>query len=420
MKLLLILISAISILNATENNLGCDNVIKFSDFKGTTFLTFMKDTTKPTLDSFVIDGYALASAEQVKNALDNVSPKVKRSAIRAAGSEENLLRIAKELEYSFTNLHELPSLIASVDSSVNRYKLSTFFGLASCAGAIIEFAPGHIAYNIHYGTGEIDTDDRTGRSFGEGVVRDADDASDKNYLIDLEEFGHDHASSMENFYRAMIKSLANNDSSDMLKTSDFSKLLLTDFLAVFTAEQARNLMDNKVTTHWDAALLEVTMLGAFHSGQSEFKLFYKNPVSGEIEFTNRVFNQTTGCSEEVGYERTARMYDYWQFSTSSNPSHCKRSGINITKKSFRKLGEKITKFQMENNPELVDRLTQYIGKSSSYRFNIFNQVSKFFISDYAEKALNDSDELAEAFVAFIVQVKKDADKITALIENGEL
>ena len=43
-------------------------------------------------------------------------------------------------------------------------------------------------------------------------------------------------------------------------------------------------MDNRITTHWDAALLEVTLLGAFHAGQKEIKLFYKDPLTGEQRF----------------------------------------------------------------------------------------------------------------------------------------
>ena len=31
---------------------------------------------------------------------------------------------------------------------------------------------------------------------------------------------------------------------------------------MYTAEQARNLMDGRITLHWDAALLEVTLLAS--------------------------------------------------------------------------------------------------------------------------------------------------------------
>ncbi|MCO4793489.1 MAG: hypothetical protein KC493_07250 [Bacteriovoracaceae bacterium] len=407
---------------AQDNKLGCDNVINFSDFKGMTYLSFMEEAVKPTMDEYAMEGYVLKGRAEAEEALKNVSGKVRWAATKAAGSKETLLDIADELEGQVTNMYELPGLIASVYNNVNRYKLATFFGLVNCAGAIVQYAPGHYAYNIHYGTGDVDKDERTGRSFGEGHERDADDASDKNYLRDLEEFGLEHESSMNNFYSALVKSLSNSDSSDMKEVSDFGKTLLTDFLAVYTAEQARNLMDGRISLHWDAALLEVTLLGAFHAGQDQVKLFYKNPNTGESSFTSTVLNQDTGCSVKERKERSARVYDYWQFSSSVDPSHCRRSGINITKKSFRKLGELISKYQEQNSPELVNNVLGHIGRSSRGKLNIFKQLSKFYISSKTAKALGEeeSNELAKDFSAFLAQVKKDAKKITVMIENGEL
>lgn len=420
----LLLISALysGLTFSAPNNLGCDNVIKFSDFKGMTYLSFMQEVVKPTLDEYATDGYVLKGKRDISKALSNVSSKVSRAAVSAAGSKEKLLEIAEELDGQTTNLYELPDLIASVKPGVNRFKLATFFGLVSCGGAIIEYAPGHIAYNIHYGTGENDKDDRTGRSFGEGDARSADDASDKNYLKDLEEFGTEHSTSMDQFYKTLVSSLADSNPTGFTKISDHGKTLLTDFLAVYTAEQARNLMDGKISVHWDAALLEVTLLEAFHAGQDEIKLFYKDPYTGEVSFTNTVYNQDTGCSETERSQRSARVYDYWQFSASNDPSHCKRSGINITKREFRKLAEKITTYEKEHNPELVQSILEHIGSSSIAKKNVFYGISKFFINSNTEKSLGSrrSRDLASDFVAFLGQVKKDAMKITALIEKGEL
>lgn len=403
---------------ASENKLSCENVIKFSDYQGMTYLAFMQNIVKPTLDDYALNGYPLADASQVKAALALVSGKVRGAAKRAAGGERKLLEIAGELAGKQSTLYDLPNMIARVAPRANRYKLATFLGLVSCGGAIIEYDTQHIAYNIHYGTGAEDKDDRTGRSFGEGIVRNSDDASDKNYLKDLEEFGAHHADSMEAFYQAVIKSLANSDASDMQKISDFGKLLLTDFLAVYTAEQARNLMDNRIHIHWDAALLEVTLLGAFHAGQEEIQLFFKNPETGKTTFTKEVLHQDTGCSDKPRKVRAARVYDYWQFSSNPNPSHCRRSGINITKRSFRKLGRLITKYQLRKNPKLVRNITDIIGTGS--RLNLYNQLSKFFINAKTAKSLDNAQILADHFVAFLVQVKQDAKEITRLIESGDL
>jgi hypothetical protein len=401
---------------AQTNKLGCENIIDFKDYRGMTYLSFMQDIVKPQMDRFAIEGYSIADEQQVIHTLKNVSYKVNKAAISAARGFDNLMSIVGQLKGKIANLYTLPNLIANVDRKANKYKLATFLGLASCGGAIIKYDDLHYAYNIHYGTGDRPKDERTGRSFGEGIVRAADDASDKNYLKDLEEFGKEHSIHQEKFYQALISSLSNSDNSLMNEVSNFGKLVLTDFLAVFTAEQARNLMDDRIHTHWDAALLEVTLLNAFHSGQDKFKLFYTDPELKKMIFTSEVYNQQTGCSERLGRKRSARMYDYWQFSKSTNPEHCKRSGINITRKEFRKLGKMITSYLKENNPTLINDITILI-EASSRTTNIFYQLSKFFINSNTDKNLIISEELSQAFSTLLMQIHSDANKITKYIEE---
>ncbi|MBT7611230.1 MAG: hypothetical protein HN576_15835 [Bacteriovoracaceae bacterium] len=416
--LTLIVLVNTSLAFGAGNKLNCSNIVNLNTHKGQTYLSFMRAIVKPKMNHYATNGYVLRAASDVEKVLENVSSKVKRAAIRSAGNIDNLLNLANELEGQTTNLYELPKIIASVSKSFNRYKLSTFLGLASCGGVIIEYAPGHVAYNIHYGTGENDKDDRTGRSFGEGTSRDADDASDKNYLKDLEEFVIEHKSSTKAFYTTLLKSLSNSDSSDMPLISEHGQTLLTDFLAVYTAEQARNLMDGRISVHWDGALLEVTLLGAFHAGQEDIKLFYKDPYSGETSFTNTVYNQDIGCSVKERKVRGVKLYDYWQFSSSTNMNHCRRSGINITKRSFRKLGLLISDYQRKHNPEIIANVERHFTSRNTGK-NVFYQLSKFFINSKTPVNLGDkrASELSLDFTTFLLQVRKDAAKITAEIEK---
>ncbi|MBI2520271.1 MAG: hypothetical protein HYV97_07630 [Bdellovibrio sp.] len=404
---------------AADGKLGCDNVLDLNDYKGQTYLNFMQETVKPMMDQYATKGYQLKGAAEVKSALRNVSSKVKNKAIESVGGDVNALyRLAGEIEGETVTLYDLPNLIGEhAPRGADRFTLSTFFGLVSCGGVVIQYAPENLAYNIHYGTGENKMDERTGRSFGEGPVRSADDASDKNYLQDLEEFVLKYEDSMQSFYRTLIKALANSDTSDFSKIAPFGQTLLTDFLAVYTAEQARNLMDGRISLHWDAALLEVTLLAAFHAGQDEITLFYNDPTqNNELVFTNSVYNQAPGCEGSVrGKERSARLYDYWQFSRNPDPSNCRRSGINLTKDAFRTLGETITEFEREKHPELVERLENHFGVESTK--NIFKSLSQFFISADAKSKVGtrESNELAEDVAAFLLQVKRDARTITRSI-----
>jgi hypothetical protein len=146
-------------------------------------------------------------------------------------------------------------------------------------------------YNVNYGIGSQPKDEMTGRSFSAGPTRKADDVSDKNYLLSLEKYTRDQDEDISEFYRTLLQILVNVDSSGYAKISDEGQTVLTDFTAVYTAEEDRHLMSNLKTHHWDVALLEVTLLSAFHSGQDKIMVMY------EGELTDSVFNQTPGCED---------------------------------------------------------------------------------------------------------------------------
>lgn len=392
------------------DRLHCDNVIDFSDFKDQTFLSFMISTVRPQLNSLATKGYPVADGKTVREALDNVSDKVRGKALKGAGGEEKLVALADALAGEKVTLYTLPEKIAAQDRRFDRYGLSTFLGLASCGGAIIKFYDDNYAYNIHYGTGKVKKDPQTGRSFGAGPSRPADDASDKAYLTDLEEYVTSRTNTSE-FYETLILALTNSDTSNYRSINSEGQTLLTDFLAVYTAEQARNLMDNRITLHWDAALLEVTLLSAFHSGQKEISLFFKDPKENTTYFTDNVLNQAPG-GEVRNKKRKAKLMDYWQFSSRTEPQYKNRSGINITKEQFRALGLAISEFERKNNPDLVKRVERHF-KGINTEGNLFEELSLFLINPKTPKKLgNVGYELAKDFTAFLEQVADDAEKIT--------
>ena len=398
-----------------EEKLNCDNVIDFSEFKDQTFLSFMISTVRPELNKFATKGYSVAGSKAIESALENVSPKVKAKVLRGAGSEAKLLELANALEGTSVTLYTLPQKIAEVDRKFDRYGLSTFLGLASCGGAVIKFYDDNYAYNIHYGTGKEKKDAQTGRSFGAGPIRGASDASDKDYLTDLEKFVTSTTSPAE-FYQTLLESLTNSDASNYKAVDKSGQTLLTDFLAVYTAEQARNLMDDKITLHWDAALLEVTLLSAFHAGQKEITLFFKDPKNKKTYFTENVFHQAPG-GEAREKKRAAHLMDYWQFSSRPEPEFKNRSGINITKEQFRTLGLAISEYERENNPDLVERVERHF-KGIKTGNNLFEELSLFLINSKTPKEIGKAGyALAKEFTAFLEQVTKDAEKITAELKD---
>jgi hypothetical protein len=180
----------------------------------------------------------------------------------------------------------------------------------------------------------------------------------------------------------------------------------TNFLAIYTAEQYRAIMGTK---NWDDALLQVTLLGAFHGGQTTLTKFYHN------QFTEKAPDQDD-CVYFSGAKaplRLARMNDYWQLGKTATlvvepktgKKRCKgRSGINITRNDFLALGRAITAAKV--NSRSLAAVQAIVGKSP----NVFATISQYFVTGKADAAK--TEQLAKAVSKFLLEVRNDADKIT--------
>lgn len=390
------------------------HVLNMSEYKGQTYLSFMEKVVKPAIDIVATEGYQIADGDSIAEVYKTVDSKVQR-VVGQNGGLQKVRRIADALAGETVTLATLPARIAAVDRSVDRFKLANFLGLASGGGVVIQHYPGNYSYNVHYDT----TEQRSGRSYGASPIRGANDASDKAYLNDIEHYSNGEAEeNLSEFYEALFRSLLNTDPSEYKDVVPEGQNVLTDFLAVYTAEQARNLMDGKVHVHWDAALLEVTLLAAFHAGQSSFKFYYHNPQTGTVAFTDTVYNQTPCAVPDR--QRKAAMRDYWQFSRRiQDPKNCKRSGINITKREFRRLGGDITAFMLEKHPKLAERLVSAMGLEGRRVTNVFYELSKFLINSKTPKSLGarEVSRMVRTWVQYLEAVKASADQITRQLSS---
>jgi hypothetical protein len=387
-----------------------EHTYDIADHVGQTYLSFMKSVIKPAMDELATEGYVMKGADAVKMTY-NTSFKKVQGVVNKSGGLENVKAIAEQLEGKVVTLESLPTEIAKIDRSVDRYRLATFLGLASGGGVVIRYHTNNYAYNIHYDT----TEQKSGRSFGAGPTRLANDASDKAYLDDIEEYITQEKENLPEFYYTLMQTLLNSDASNFVNVSKFGQTVLTDFLAVYTAEQARNLMDGDVHTHWDAALLEVTLLASFHAGQEALKIYYFNPATEEVSFTDSVLKQAPCEVPEVA--KQARMHDYWQFSRRvQDLKNCRRSGINITNREFRQLSKDITAYMSIHHTKVLARLTSSMGLSGKVT-NIYHELSKFLINDHTATDLADAtQEITDAWVEFLTIVTEEAAAITAQIE----
>lgn len=403
---------ALSSVSFAANKLKYLTVVDLSEYTGQTYFSLMNEVIKPSLDQYATEGFEIANGKTLLAALKKVDSKVANKAIKSAGSIEKLQQIGDALAGKTITFYELPAALAAEGVGSGRYDLATFISLASGGGVAININSKNTAYSVNYGTGENENDERTGRSFGEAPGRLALDASDKHYLEILEGYVRSEGENTEHFFRSILQILLNSDASDLKNVSESGQAVASDFIAVYTAEQNRHLMSNLQRHPWDASLLEVTLLSALHSGQKTVMVMFNG------QFTDKTLKQASGCTDANDrQEKPASMIDYWQFSTNTDPAHCTRSGLNVTRKEFRNLGAAITAYQKEKHPELVENIQRHFS-SSKNKNNVFAQLSDFLISyDTTTHLDEDTLELAEDFTAFLMQVRKDANKTSSFIAS---
>ncbi|MCB0394944.1 MAG: hypothetical protein KDD25_10310, partial [Bdellovibrionales bacterium] len=279
-------------------------------------------------------------------------------------------------------------------------------------------------YHVKFKAAEETDSERSGRSFsavGKGPrVQYVADASYKHYLTSIDKlFSHSDDEEIAAFYRAILKVIANCDASGVEQLDTHAKEVAADFVAVYVAEQYRHMISGRGklgrSHNWDDAHLQVTLLAAFHSGQNESAsgMFYEGRFTDEVyNQINKVdgeslcvYKQSRNPARDELRKRSINMTDYWQFN-----SACERSGVNLTRRDFTKMGEAITAFEKSENTEVVYDVAALIGKSSR---NIVEGVAEFFIDNGAPTQLGSkSDEIVDAVVDFLMATRKDAVEIT--------
>ncbi|MFN7455321.1 MAG: hypothetical protein ACK5RO_11750 [Pseudobdellovibrionaceae bacterium] len=411
---LVLIVSLTSQASFARNLLKYNEVIAVSDYKGQTFLSLMQNVIKPELDAKAVNGFRVATGKEVVERLKLVDSKISRRVMAGAGSVENLRALADQLrkDYPSITFYDLPQAIADAGYGRGRFDLSIYLSMVSGGGVAVSLDENNITYNVNYGTGSVANDERTGRSYAESHDRLALDASYKHYLTILEDYVLSEPQDIGDFYRLVLSTLLNSDTSGTKKISKPGQAVAGDFLAVYIAEQNRHLMSNMTRHNWDEAHLEVTLLGAFHSGQEKVHVM----LGGELK--DKTLEQVDGC--EAGTtdrsEKEASMVDYWQFSTSTNPEHCRRSGINITRKDFRALGALITEHVRGTHPDVVAAVEKRLGLSKSK--NLFADLTEFITNDKtAKKMSRENLKLVDEYVAFLMAVQETAKEITEVVRG---
>jgi hypothetical protein len=256
-------------------------------------------------------------------------------------------------------------------------------------------------YNIHV---NFYNDPKSGRSYGwtGGLVGDWSDRAMLDNTAAMTKSLSDQQ--LKDFYSTLVQMVGNCDAGGLSKLNGMAERVATNFLAIYGAEEYRATLGTK---NWDDALFETVMLGAFHAGQKTLTKFYMG------KFSTRSYEQAPGIYDAYGAPglksataKAAQFNDYWQFSSAPDS---RRSGINLTRPDFEKMGAVITSYE-KNNPDL--KATEAIVKGSGN--NVFKDITRYFANGKANPS--DADNLAAAIASFLVQVRKDADKITNTVK----
>ena len=271
-------------------------------------------------------------------------------------------------------------------------------------------------YNIHE---NFPKSAQGGRSYG-WTSGQVGDWSDKMYLDNLAlVVVEKDKDDLKNFYQTIIQLLGacdahglaalTNNYDPKTNTGVPTQRVATNFLAIYTAEEYRAIQGTK---NWDDAILEVTLLGAFHGGQTTFTKFYRG------KFTTVSTVQETGnyyglpSKDKNGkvvptVAKDATMNDYWQISKTST-----RSGIHLTAGDYGKMGAAITEYERTKaNNKTLSLIESIVGSGP----NVIQSISTYFTEGKADPSKTNT--LAVAVAQFLDQVNTDANAITEW-ENG--
>ncbi|MBX9767478.1 MAG: hypothetical protein K2X47_09430, partial [Bdellovibrionales bacterium] len=178
--------------------------------------------------------------------------------------------------------------------------------------------------------------------------------------------------------------------------------------------------------NWDDAHLQVTLLAAFHAGQKSNAqaMFYEGSFTDKVyDQINKIGKDSRGkpinaCVYKQGRnpqlkavrakleKRDINLTDYWQFN-----KECKRSGVNMTRSDFSKMGTEITDALASGRPAVVKAARRIVGAKEK---NVISGVAELFINDDAPSEYSPAEVAAmtKAIVDFVMQSYADAHEIT--------
>lgn len=402
---------------------------QMNQLKGQTYITFLKQKLKPALDSYSDKNNGggggfknIGSAAYFKNNnhLDARTlskyrgAKWNRTSKRYEGglSDSQVGAIFDSLQkvkpvsttdslcfydqndktWSARNDMAIAAKAANVGTSP--FDLCTLYALTGGIGVKVKLDDNNYNYHVLYKTGKTNPSQEvmSGRSFASSVGRNVADATDPEYLRDLQKYLTE-TPDQKPFYRNLILSIADSNTSEMGKLSPLGQAVISDFLTVYTAEAVRHLMVNlKDGVHpWEIDLAAVTLVSSI-----SVKL-------GKVVVGGKLVDSDIGA---------------W-FAPSPNnvAGGPQRSGIGITRKDRKKFQAAIHNYEMStpDGKALIAKIQAIIG--TQYNKNdVIQGVFEYLSNVYTPDRLVKAGELADLVAEFAEEAREDADEIARLVK----
>jgi hypothetical protein len=290
-------------------------------------------------------------------------------------------------------------------------------GVKAGHGVEVRFANDVTTYHV-----DFPASDRGGRSYG-GVGTNPSnmdyvaDVSYLDYFKQLESAYWDDPAGMKNFNKAVLGTLLNCDVTAVKTLPDPYKKSYADFMAVFIAEQYRNLVSNSrdltkpfsKTNDWDNAHLQTTLLASFHSGQNrDF-----NGMMWWGKFTNETYDTFDDCPIYVTKDSQGKPPRKFRLSHYSQANRtCDRSGVNMTRRDWEKLTKEIST-SLKDTPTATDIQNYFSGD------NGIEAIANWVTSDKNDSAPA-GDAMLKAAVSYLQKVQETSLDLTKkLLERDQ-
>ena len=389
-----------------------------ANVKGQTYITFLKQKLKPSLDS-LSNGFPNIGSAAFKAQSSNLSQKTflkykgakwdrntrSYEGALADSQVEQVYEALKKirptstvdsLQYfdradsTWSQKNDMAQALKAANVNAAPFDLGTLYALTGGIGVKVKLDANNYNYHVLYKTGKRDPHQEvmSGRSFSSSPGRLAADATDPEYLRDLEAYIK-ATSDMKPFFNTMILSLANSDTSGLRNLSDAGQAVLGDFFTVYTAEAVRHLMVNLADgVHpWEIDLAAVTFV---------------SPISVRM-----------GKIVTDGELKTDTIGGWFAPSPNNKPGGPQRSGIGITRRDRKKLQAAIHKYEMgtPDGKKLIADIQAIVGNNGNQN-DVIQAVFEYLSATYTPATMGaNATKLATLMAQFGQMITDDAAQI---------